>query len=81
MVCNQIPYANEQGIFKRVSGKIFQGTGISRNRPIGPMPHRRRSTRRCVRGQLMYSPRDRAVIDAEPVGAGVDSEAVEIFDF
>jgi hypothetical protein len=28
MVCNQIPYANEQGIFKRVSGKIFQGTGI-----------------------------------------------------
>jgi len=29
----------------------------------------------------MYSPRDRAVIDAEPVGAGVDSEAVEIFEF
>jgi len=28
MVCNQIPYAKEQGIFKRVSGKIFQGTGI-----------------------------------------------------
>jgi hypothetical protein len=27
MVCNQIPYATEQGIFKRVSGKIFQGTG------------------------------------------------------
>jgi hypothetical protein len=27
MVCNQIPYAMEQGIFKRVSGKIFQGTG------------------------------------------------------
>jgi hypothetical protein len=45
------------------------------------MPHRRRSTRRCVHGQLMYSPRDQAVIDAEPVGAGVDSEAVEIFEF
>jgi hypothetical protein len=29
----------------------------------------------------MYSPRDRAVIDAEPVGAGVHSEAVEIFEF
>jgi hypothetical protein len=27
MVCSQIPYATEQGIFKRVSGKIFQGTG------------------------------------------------------
>ena len=27
MVCNQIPYATEQGIFKRVSGKIFHGTG------------------------------------------------------
>jgi hypothetical protein len=25
--CNGIPYATEQGIFKRVSGKIFQGTG------------------------------------------------------
>jgi len=29
----------------------------------------------------MYSPRDQAVIDAERVGAGVDSEAVEIFEF
>ena len=45
------------------------------------MPRRRRSTRWCVRGQLMYSPRDQAVIDAERVGAGVDSEAVEIFEF
>jgi hypothetical protein len=27
----------------------------------------------------MYSPRDQAVIDAEPAGAGVRSEAVEIF--
>jgi hypothetical protein len=27
MVYNQIPYATEQGIFKRVSGKSFQGTG------------------------------------------------------
>jgi len=26
-VCNQIPYATEQGIFKPVSGKSFQGTG------------------------------------------------------
>ena len=50
-------------------------------KPRCPMPRRRRSTRWCVRGQLMYSPRDQAVIDAEPVGAGVDSEAVEIFEF
>jgi hypothetical protein len=28
MVCNQIPYATEQGIFKRVSGKIFKEQGI-----------------------------------------------------
>jgi hypothetical protein len=27
MVSSQIPYATEQGIFKRVSGKISQGTG------------------------------------------------------
>ena len=27
MVCNQIPYAMEPGIFKRLSGKIFQETG------------------------------------------------------
>jgi hypothetical protein len=27
MVYNQIPYATEQGIFKRVSGKSFPGTG------------------------------------------------------
>jgi hypothetical protein len=27
MVSNLIPYATEQGIFKRVSGKFFQGTG------------------------------------------------------
>jgi hypothetical protein len=32
MVCNQISYAMEQGIFKRVSGKIFQGTGNFRAR-------------------------------------------------
>jgi NAD(P)-dependent dehydrogenase (short-subunit alcohol dehydrogenase family) len=25
--CNGIPYATEQGISERVSGKIFQGTG------------------------------------------------------
>jgi hypothetical protein len=28
MVCNRIPYATEQGIFKRVSGKIFKEQGI-----------------------------------------------------
>jgi hypothetical protein len=27
MLCNRIPYATEQGIFKRISGKIFQRTG------------------------------------------------------
>jgi hypothetical protein len=27
MVYNQIPYATEQGIFKRVSGRSFPGTG------------------------------------------------------
>jgi hypothetical protein len=28
MASSQIPCATEQGIFKRVSGKNFQGTGI-----------------------------------------------------
>src|SRR6516162_4816351 len=25
--CSRIPYATEQGIFKRVSGNVFRGTG------------------------------------------------------
>jgi glc operon protein GlcG len=38
MPSNQIPYATEQGIFGRVAGKIFRGTGNLQLRIVGFQP-------------------------------------------